>query len=102
MHPKMNDFLALIQVKATEHYTQRFPTLTIPRYEVEQGRKYHKVMTVEGSRRVVHCFVDNAGNIYKAASWKAPAKDVRYTLDELDVIGQKFDPYGSYLYKGAR
>jgi hypothetical protein len=102
MHPKMNDFLTLIQTKTAEHYAQRFPMLTVPRYEVEQGRKYHRVVEVGVGQRSVHCFVDNAGNVYKAAGWKAPAKDVRYTLDELDTIGQKFDPYGGYLYKGAR
>jgi hypothetical protein len=98
MHPQMNAFLTLIQTKTNEYFSQRYPSLTPPRYEVEPGRKYHKVVSVEDTRRLVHCFVDNEGNVYKAAGWKAPAKGVRYTFDQLDEIGQVFDPHGGYLY----
>jgi hypothetical protein len=101
MHPQMNDFVTLLQTKTNEHYAQRYPTLTAPTYVVDQGRKYHKVVQVDGShgQRSVHCFVDNDGNVYKAASWKAPAKGVRYNVGkDMEKLEKNFDPYGGYLY----
>ena len=51
-------------------------------YEIETGKKYHKVIMVDGgSSRSVHCFIDKkTGEIYKSSSWKSPAKGVRYDL----------------------
>ena len=66
------------------------------------GAKYTRVIiTMNGNdqSRSVHCFIDAEGNIYKAASWKTPAKGVRATLATVDV--SKCDPYGSWLYRRA-
>jgi hypothetical protein len=42
------------------------------------GKKYFKVFTSDnGGSRSVYCFIDRAGNIYKAATWSAPAKGKR-------------------------
>ena len=51
-------------------------------YTIETGKKYHKVIFVDGGgSRSVHCFVDkNTGEVYKSATWKSPAKGVRYDL----------------------
>jgi hypothetical protein len=51
-------------------------------YVIESGKKYHKVIMVDGgSSRSVHAFVDkNTGSVLKSASWKSPAKGVRYDL----------------------
>ena len=47
----------------------------------ETGRKYHKIIMVANGSRSVHAFVDKkTGEVYKSASWKAPAKGVRYDL----------------------
>lgn len=45
--------------------------------EFEPGSKYVKVVKVSsGGSRSVHSFVEKeTGNIWKAASWKAPAKN---------------------------
>ena len=45
--------------------------------EFEEGSKYVKVVSVSaGGSRSVHSFVEKStGNIWKAASWKAPAKN---------------------------
>ena len=40
---------------------------------LEPGRKYIRVVRVDGSSRSVHSFLDLDGNIWKAAGWKAPA-----------------------------
>lgn len=104
MYPTMNEFVTLLQTKTNEYYAKQYPTLTAPSYQVEKGRKFHKVVQVDATQgqRSVHCFVDDAGNVYKAASWKAPAKGVRYTLNEMDKIAEKFDPHGGYLYMGVK
>ena len=72
-------------------------------YVIESGKKYHKVIMIDGgSSRSVHAFVDkNTGEVYKSASWKSPAKGVRF---DLRVINQRewlfahADWAGSYLY----
>lgn len=71
-------------------------------YEIEEGRKYYKVIMVAHGSRSVHCFVDKqTGDVYKSASWKSPAKGIRYNL--LDVVSREkcyrsCDWAGSYLY----
>ena len=65
-------------------------TAKLMRFRIQPGKKYLKIITQEfdtyndineyrdGS---VHAFVDKqTGQIYKPASWRAPAKHVRYDL----------------------
>ena len=72
-------------------------------YIEEGGRKYHKLMmeTSTGSRSV-HAFVDKkTGEVYKAASFKSPAKGVRYDLriiEQREWLLQHADWAGGYLY----
>lgn len=68
-------------------------------FSVTQGKKYTKIVQVTRGNpdsKSVHAFVDAQGNVYKPASWAAPAKNVRFNLANLD--SQTVDPYGSYLY----
>ena len=72
-------------------------------YTIETGKKYHKVTFVSGGgSRSVHCFIDkNTGEVYKPATWKSPAKGVRYDLRviaERENILQNCDWAGGYLY----
>jgi hypothetical protein len=74
-------------------------------YMVE-GRKYWKiVMSTDGDYRCqsVHAFVDKSnGDVYKSASFKTPAKGVRYNLlDESsrENVLANCDWSGSYLYQ---
>ena len=41
----------------------------------EPGSKYVRVVTENGPSRFSHSFLDAAGNIWKSAGWKAPAKN---------------------------
>ena len=72
---------------------------------VEKGRKYLKViMVTEDGAKSAHAFVDrNTGDVYMAASWKAPARNgARFNLlDEGDLnwLLENADWAGSYLYK---
>ena len=72
-------------------------------YQVETGKKYHKVIFVDGGgSRSVHAFVDKkTGEVYKSASWKSPAKGVRYDLrliEQREWLLQNADWASSYLY----
>lgn len=60
-----------------ENYFQRCPTTT-DRYNVEFeiGSKYVKVVLVSWGSRSVHSFVEKkSGSIWRAASWKSPARN---------------------------
>ena len=72
-------------------------------YQVETGKKYHKVIFVSGGgSRSVHCFIDkNTGEVYKSATWKSPAKGVRYDLrliKDREYLLENADWSGGYLY----
>ena len=74
------------------------------KFEIETGRKYHKIiMVTDGDSRSVHAFVDKkTGELYKAASFKAPAKGVRFDLriiEEREMVFKNCDWAGGYLYK---
>lgn len=72
-------------------------------YVIESGNKYHKIVFVDGGgSRSVHCFVDKkTGEVYKSASWKAPAKGVRFDLRNIqqrEWLLENADWSGGYLY----
>ena len=77
-------------------------------FVIETGRKYHKIIMVvpNGDRpasRSVHAFVDKkTGELYKAASFKAPAKGVRFDLrviTDREFVLENCDWAGGYLYQ---
>jgi oxalate decarboxylase/phosphoglucose isomerase-like protein (cupin superfamily) len=72
-------------------------------YTIETGKKYHKVVFIDGGgSRSVHAFIDKqTGEVYKSASWKSPAKGVRYDLRlivDREYLLQNADWSGGYLY----
>ena len=118
----------IYHTRSMERMLAEDPTSTYPReelkrikdgnanllkFEIREGKKYYKVVQVEYDTfqnrneyrdSSVHAFVDkNTGNVYKPASWKAPAKHVRFDLSN-DLDRQKLhDPNfvgwaGGYLY----
>ena len=86
------------------------------RFKVYTGKRYYKIVqqefeTWEGSKYYqqyrdgsVHCFVDKeTGDVYKPASWKAPAKHIRFTFQNVDHLKFLLNPdnvdwAGGYLY----
>jgi hypothetical protein len=73
------------------------------KFYIESGRKYHKlIMETGGGSRSVHAFIDKkTGEVYKPASFKAPAKHVRFRLLEIasrEECFEKADWSGAYLY----
>jgi len=72
-------------------------------YIIESGNKYHKIVMIDcGGSRSVHAFVDKkTGEVYKSASWKSPAKGVRYDLriiEQREWLLENADWASSYLY----
>jgi len=69
------------------------------------GKKYIKVMNSnvyanEIQSNGVFMFIDkNDGAVYKPASYKAPAKGIRFYIDSLVNNPEIVDPYGSFLYR---
>ena len=84
---RLASFLDAAQANITAYYQQHFQSLAalgrIPQLAIERGQRYIRIVKKEpgltgGS---VYCFIDTKpetlGNIYKAASYKAPAKHAR-------------------------
>jgi len=86
-----------------QNYQRQYPNGRNYSYALISGRKYHKVMQcVDGQTESVHAFIDKkTGEVYKAASYKAPAKGVRFNLliiEEREFVLENCDWAGSYLY----
>lgn len=64
----------------------------------ERGIKFIRIVVThpEGGQRSVYCFLDYQGNIYKAASWRSPAKHIRGSIFEDHFsIGRALGSYGA-------
>ena len=102
---EISDFVCLVQEIVNEHYDSRFPELPVPNITAKFGRKYAKIIkeTSNGAlgrtQKSVYGFVDaHTGDIYKAASWKAPAKHIRASIFDADGGKSVCGPYGiAYL-----
>ena len=94
-----------------ENYRLKYPdSHSDKKYEIETGRKYYKIvmsdLSVNGERwsQGVHAFVNKkTGEVYKPASWRAPAKHVRFNLSDVKQMKFLCDPKnvdwaGGYLY----
>jgi len=73
-------------------------------YQVETGKKYHKVVFIDGGgSRSVHAFIDKqTGGVFKSASWRSPAKGERYNLlliKDREWLFENADWSSGYLYK---
>lgn len=75
------------------------------KFNAVPGRKFTKIMMTSyvggcASSTSIHAFVETAtGYVYKPASYKTPAKGVRYTLEDMDTIRDRADALGAYLYR---
>ena len=96
------------EIEATEN-----GTANLMRFRMEFGRKYIKIIQQdydtfrdrnEYRDGGVHAFVNKkTGEVYKAASWKSPAKHVRYDLRQIKDREYVLNPQncgwaGGYLY----
>ena len=106
----------------TKYYQDRVDeinngTANLYKFVFKTGKKFHKVYFLQYeeaneyyNRKAgytsgsVHCFIDkNTGEVYKPASWKAPAKIVRFDLRLITDREFLFNPNniswsGGHLY----
>ena len=116
-------------VRSLEHNLKRDPECTysanklmqiyqgkanLDRFRYSEGKKYYKVTREEYDEKTgywrdttVHAFVgltqENLGDVFKPASWKAPAKHVRFSFCNKKDLLFLTDPRcvgwaGGYLY----
>ena len=116
-------------IRSLEHNLQRDPDCTysanqlvkimqgkanLDRFRYSEGKKYYKVTREEYDEKTgywrdttVHAFVgltkENLGDVFKPASWKAPAKHVRFSFCNKKDLLFLTDPRcvgwaGGYLY----
>ena len=99
--PQRVEMWACDLVDALEaNYNKSYPNSPRPvKFTTKVGKKYIKINQVDGG---VHAFIDkNTGEVYKPASWRSPAKHVRYDLRIISQREQCFaraDWAGGYLY----
>ena len=98
---EIEEFASRVQQMVNEHFRERFPNLTPPTISIKFGRKYAKLIreSSTGARgntqKFVYGFVDaHNGDLYKAASWKAPAKHIRGSIFADDGGMSSCTPYG--------
>ena len=72
------------------------------KFFIESGRKYHKIVMSANGSKSVHAFIDKRfGHVYKPASFKSPAKHIRYNLlvdNSREECLARCDWAGGYLY----
>jgi hypothetical protein len=91
----LDGFLEQCNEMLNEHYDSKFDgKLDAPEIKVYPGSKYYKISKKEqrSSAESVWFFIDKEeGNIWKAASWKAPARNFPrgniLTDNAKDIIG---------------
>ena len=92
------DWTEELVTRLQEDYDSNNYTSDRYKFEIQTGRKYHKIHDGNG----VHAFIDkNTGEVYKPASYKAPAQHVRYDLRRIKDRARCYenaDWAGSYLY----
>ena len=94
------DWTEELVTKLQEDYDRQYTHNSNPcKFSITTGRKYHKIVNRNAE---VHAFVDKqTGEVFKPASYKAPAKHVRYDLRRIKQRHECFnnaDWAGSYLY----
>ena len=113
----VDDYCKAITKNYADYHNGRnyTPRENLMKFEPRVGRNYYKIVqceydeqTGEYRDRSVHSFVGkikkNLGNVYKPASWKAPAtKHVRFKFTEVKDLkflldSRNLDWAGGYLY----
>ncbi len=77
-----------------------------PLLKYEVAKKYIKVYRLDvvngeiRDGRSVFMFIDKeTGAVLKPASWKTPAKGIRFYIEQLAEEPELVDQYGSFLYR---
>lgn len=97
---KSHDFAAVLSEKFNNEYPHFDGLLVL------EGRKYDKIVIAKNRNgdlmpERVFAFIERStGDLYKPATYKAPAKGKRYNGNELmSMAVEDADLYGSFLYR---
>jgi hypothetical protein len=113
IHARISLFVSKVQGCFNDEFAELYSSLTPPSIEVEYMQKYARVFTREnsegrnGSRSVV-CFIAlkdintkaitaKAGDILKAAGWKAPTKHPRGSVFSPTNGMEAMNSRGTYI-----
>jgi hypothetical protein len=102
---ELEQFVAFLNERLYEETKTRHPILCKDGpYEIataEPGKKYIKIWVTKQSatsnyQKSIYCFLDFDGNIYKAATWRAPAKHIRGSIFDPNMSwGKSLNSYGA-------
>ena len=83
--------------QAKEWANLKYDMTKVPQIGIEVGKKFAKITRTSWGQKSVHCFVEIAtGNIYKAATWSAPAKGIRGNINSEKKPLLGYDFYNRY------
>lgn len=96
---RLQSWLAGAQRMIDVRYAENYPSLEVPKLELERGRRYIRVVRRDRSQRSAHAFIDIAnGDVLKPASWKTPAKHARGNIfDDANGLRYMTDLGPAYL-----
>lgn len=82
LRSKVNYYCVLLE----KEFEKKYPDCEFchHKFKFSVGKKFIKVIECDyrGGEQAVWCFVDFDGNLYKAASWSAPASGIRGHVDK--------------------
>lgn len=94
------DYIQEVKAANDAEWKRMGYTLPPPVFTLQHGSKYIRVvMSYPDPRNLevmtsssAYCFLDGEGNIYKAESWKKPAKGIRGHIDndKKPLLGYQF------------
>ena len=91
----LNSFVNEVNLRHKNLFDKNYPNLDIPVASVNKGRKYFKIIISNS----VHSFIDKtSGDIFKAASFNAPAKHARGNIFSNTLGYEALDQYGMVIY----
>lgn len=101
MEAQIEQWIEQASKSVTAKSKEAYPTCEInhQRLKYTKGRKYYKVIieSVSGHNGSVYCFIDKEGNIYKASTFKAPAKGIRGNIK--DYPANEVETSTGWLYR---
>ena len=82
-----------------EYYNKHLKSLSVKPLDIKPGRKFDKIVEIDGNRSYVKCFVEKStGYIYKAAGYRKPAKGPRASIFEPKSY-EALDAHTGWLYR---
>lgn len=87
----------ITEAQTKEWADNKFDMTKVPEFGIEEGKKFARITRTSWGQKSVHCFVEIAtGDIYKASSYKAPAKGVRGNINSEKKPLLGYDFYNKY------